>query len=115
LGVQPAAEPSDVRKAYLLKAKELHPDVSPDPESQTRFQALTEAYEVLSDPELRAEYDQARRPEASPFPFGTPQPRRPDKPLSETQRKFYALGAIAGMMTFYRIIGGIVLPGKKRR
>ena len=57
LGVARDAAPEDIKKAYRRLARELHPDVNPDPEHQERFKLVTAAYEVLSDPEKRQMYD----------------------------------------------------------
>src|SRR5580692_8218420 len=57
LGVRRDADPDEIRKAYRRLARELHPDVNPDPETQERFKEITQAYEVLSDPGKRQMYD----------------------------------------------------------
>jgi curved DNA-binding protein len=47
-----------VKRAYLKRAKQFHPDLHPDdPKAKAKFQALTEAYDVIGDPEKRAKYD----------------------------------------------------------
>ena len=58
LGVAPAADLTEIRKAFRRLARECHPDVNPeDPEDEARFKECAEAWEVLSDPEKRAAYD----------------------------------------------------------
>ena len=57
LGVRRDADAEEIKKAYRRLARELHPDVNPDPDLQERFKEVTRAYEVLSDPEKRQMYD----------------------------------------------------------
>src|ERR1051325_755900 len=57
LGVQPDADEQALKKAFRRLARELHPDVSTEPEAEARFREVTEAYEVLSNSETRALYD----------------------------------------------------------
>jgi molecular chaperone DnaJ len=53
LGVRSDATSEEIKRAYRKLARELHPDVNPDPEAQERFKEVTAVYEVLSDPERR--------------------------------------------------------------
>jgi len=60
LGISPSASSGQIKKAYYTKAKELHPDRNlADPAAHAKFQAVGEAYQVLSDETLRAKYDKS--------------------------------------------------------
>ncbi|HST55671.1 MAG TPA: molecular chaperone DnaJ [Solirubrobacteraceae bacterium] len=58
LGVQRDAGEQEIKKAFRVLARELHPDVNAhDPQAEEKFKEAAEAYEILSDPERRATYD----------------------------------------------------------
>jgi molecular chaperone DnaJ len=57
LGVERTATPDEIKKAYRRLARELHPDVNPSPDASDQFKLVTHAYDVLSDPDQRAQYD----------------------------------------------------------
>jgi molecular chaperone DnaJ len=53
LGLAPGSSDNDIKRAYRRLARDLHPDVNPDPGAKERFQEVSRAYEVLTDPEKR--------------------------------------------------------------
>ena len=59
LGVSKGATDEEIKKAYRKKAKQYHPDLNPgDKTAEAKFKEANEAYEVLSDKDKRARYDQ---------------------------------------------------------
>ena len=62
LGLSRGASEDEIKKAYRQQAKKCHPDLHPDDkEAEAKFKELNEAYEVLSDPDKKARYDQYGR------------------------------------------------------
>ncbi|WP_459942518.1 molecular chaperone DnaJ [Deferrisoma palaeochoriense] len=65
LGIHRNATATEIKQAFRKLALRFHPDRNPeDPEAEARFKEIAEAYEVLSDPARRAEYDRGGRPQA---------------------------------------------------
>ncbi len=59
LGISKGATPEEIKKAYRKKAIEFHPDKNPgNKEAEENFKTAAEAYEILSDPNKKAKYDQ---------------------------------------------------------
>ncbi|HNE02624.1 MAG TPA: DnaJ domain-containing protein, partial [Plasticicumulans sp.] len=57
LGVSRTAAEDEIKKAYRRLARKYHPDVSKEAHAEARFKEVAEAWEVLRDPEKRADYD----------------------------------------------------------
>jgi len=71
LGVSEDVSEKDLTKAYRKLARQYHPDANPDnKKAEERFKEVSEAYDVLSDPKTRSEYDQIRKYGATAGMFG---------------------------------------------
>ncbi len=71
LGVPRSASDKQIKQAYRKLAHEYHPDARPgDKDAEEKFKGVSHAYEVLSDPAKRKEYDEAREMLAGGFRFG---------------------------------------------
>ncbi|MBV9486824.1 MAG: DnaJ domain-containing protein, partial [Frankiaceae bacterium] len=57
LGVPRTADAKEIQRTYRKLARQFHPDVNKDPAAEERFKELSEAYDVLSDPDARRRYD----------------------------------------------------------
>src|SRR3954469_1415668 len=58
LGISNSASKDEIKKAYRKLSKKYHPDVNKEPDAAEKFKEIKEAYEVLSDDQKRAHYDQ---------------------------------------------------------
>src|SRR5438445_13689454 len=75
LGVDRSADDKAIKSAYRKLARKYHPDVAKGKDAGERFREITEAYEVLSDPEKRRRYDTLGpdwQRQAQPGPAGQP-------------------------------------------
>ena len=85
LGISPQASVAEIRQAYARLAREKHPDRFPDEEqkklAQSTFQEITTAFNTLSNPRSRQEYDQGR---------DKPQPRTPEEIATDAYERSQA-------------------------
>lgn len=92
LGVVRTATPAEIKSAFRKLARELHPDLNPDPGARDRFFKVKEAYELLSNPARREAYDAtlayydalARPRDAQPAAEPKPDPPKP-KPKTKVE------------------------------
>ncbi len=71
LGIDKSASDADIKKAYRKLAKQYHPDVNPgDTVAEAKFKEANEAYEILSNPQKRSQYDQFGHAGTDPNGFG---------------------------------------------
>jgi len=112
LDVARDADEAEIKRAYRQKAKELHPDRNPDdrPRAEQEFKRIAEAYEVLSDPQKRAQYD--RYGHAGPdqgFTFGDMDFRR----ARDAYREF-GFGGVDDIFDLFFRQGGVRTRSQSR-
>ena len=83
LGVDKKASQEEIKKAYRKLARQYHPDTNKDAGAEERFKQISEAYDVLGDPEKRKKYDRGQSV------FGAPvrRRRRPAAPAAPTSAR----------------------------
>ena len=79
LGVRRDANADEIKMAYRRLARELHPDVNPDPVTQERFKEITQAYEMLSGPDKRQMHGLGGDPFAAAGGYSGQDRREPSK------------------------------------
>ncbi len=99
LQVSPGAEPEVIEAAYRRLARKYHPDVDKTAGADRRMQEINAAYEVLSDPQKRSEYDVRRQYSTRPYsstytsaPSAPSAPRRPPRPARSRNPRLMILG-----------------------
>ena len=113
LGVDKNATQAEIKKAYRKLARKYHPDANPDnKEAETRFKEISAAYDVLSDPEKRKQYD------AGPAFFGAGGPRGAQGFDSDMYRDIFSAfgagtgpGGGGGFANIFDVFGGGAGPG----
>ncbi|OBT66055.1 hypothetical protein VE03_03182 [Pseudogymnoascus sp. 23342-1-I1] len=103
LGIKPEATQDEIKKAYRKSAMKHHPDKNPNnPQASEKFKEVSQAYEILSDPEKRKTYDQY----GLEFLLrGGPPPPQPGEGPQ------YAAGGAGGMPAGFGGMGGGGMPG----
>src|SRR4029453_9321119 len=71
LGVDKKASQAEIKKAYRKLARQYHPDTNKDAGAEDRFKAISEAYDILGDPEKRKKYDRGGSVFTGGSPFGS--------------------------------------------
>ena len=119
LGVEPTASPEDIRAAYRQMMQMIHPDRNPNnPQAEAWAKRVNAAYETLSRPDRRAEYDRSRngnRPPPDPPPSAGHQPgsarrERENAPAPEFPFSIPLEVVDSGLVTEYRTYGGVKRP-----
>ncbi|KAL7414570.1 X-domain of DnaJ-containing-domain-containing protein [Mrakia frigida] len=96
LELQPEATDIELKKAYRKLAIKFHPDKNSSPDAEARFKEIGEAYQILSDADLRANYDK----------YGKKQLGQPDGGMQDPSELF---GSLFGGEAFQDLIGEISL------
>jgi molecular chaperone DnaJ len=102
LGVRRGATLTEIRRAYQKLARRLHPDLNPgDPAASGRFQAVSRAFDVLSDPQRRGQYDRG-------------EPTAPVRPVEVGFEGFdFSAEVRVGAVDFREIFEGVLRPPRE--
>jgi hypothetical protein len=102
LGVDPKADPDEIRSAYRKLAMKFHPDKNPgDKKAEDKFKDINEAYQVLSDAKKRETYDRIRQPRSAAQPPG-PETRSPELiKLQELQNSLLQAQDLDGLLSVF--------------
>ena len=107
LGVTREASADEIRKAYRKLARKHHPDVNPnDPSAEDRFKEISEAYDVLSDPEKRAKYDRLGEQWKAGADFTPPPGWETQGGYVDVEEMFGGRGTHAGFSDFFETLFG---------
>lgn len=90
LGIPDNATLADIKSAYRRLAKQYHPDLNPgSKQSEEKFKEILDAYTILSDDELRAQYDRKRKFGSASTAYYSSPPHNPGDKKRESLRKEY--------------------------
>lgn len=106
LQVSPNAEQSVIEAAYRRLAREYHPDVNKNLDASERMRCLNEAFEVLGNPEKRAEYDRRRKTQTGGV---RPQPP-PASPPQQNSTKYSLRRLAAGGVVSLAVLAIVLWP-----
>ncbi len=106
LGISPNTSESEIKKAYRKLARKYHPDVCKEAECEEKFKEINAAYEVLSDPEKKAQYDQFGDAMFNGQSFSDFSRSHQDIDLDELLKNIFGRGSFGGAGGFNSGFGG---------